>query len=207
MKIKLSIPYLFLIIAPILFGCQGGVKDGSNSLLSALSSGKKYDIDIMQSSITWKGSMLVGANSHTGYVYLSGGTLIVDDGDIVGGTATINMNTIEDEIHERNNGLIDHLRSADFFDVEKFPVSTFAFTKGSSANKVTGNLTIKGITHAVDFPVKTEEKDGIIKINGNLTIDRTKWGVVYKSGKFYDLLADQTMSDNIEFQIKIVTKK
>lgn len=199
--------YLFLIIAPMLFGCKEDVKNGSNSLLSSLSSGQKYDIDVKESSVIWKGSMLVGTNSHTGYVYLSGGTLIVDDGATVGGTATVNMNTIEDENHSRNNGLTDHLRSADFFDVEKFPVSTFAFTKSSSANKITGNLTIKGITHAVSFPAKMEEKDGIITATGKLVIDRTKWGVVYKSGKFYDLMADQTMSDDIEFQIKIVAKK
>nr|WP_322624817.1 YceI family protein [uncultured Flavobacterium sp.] len=207
MKIKSLITCLFLIIAPMLFGCKEGVKNGSNSFLSALSSGQKYDIDVNQSSITWRGSMLVGTNSHTGYVYFSGGTVVVNDGAIVGGTATVNMNTIEDESHERNNGLIDHLKAADFFDVEKFPVSTFAFTKGTSANKITGNLTIKGITHAVDFPTKMEEKDGIITATGKLIIDRTKWGVVYKSGKFYDLLADQTMSDDIEFQIKIVAKK
>ncbi|MNL63725.1 hypothetical protein D3C87_1878850 [compost metagenome] len=52
-----------------------------------------------------------------------------------------------------------------------------------------------------------EVKDGIVKVNGKLVIDRTKWNVRYKSGKFYDLLADQTISDSIEFTIKIVAKK
>jgi hypothetical protein len=44
-------------------------------------------------------------------------------------------------------------------------------------------------------------------MNSKLVIDRTKWGIRYKSGKFYDLLADQTMSDSIVFHIKIVAKK
>jgi hypothetical protein len=52
-----------------------------------------------------------------------------------------------------------------------------------------------------------EVKDGIVKANGKLAIDRTKWDVRYRSGKFYDNLADQTMSDSIEFQIKIVARK
>ena len=52
-----------------------------------------------------------------------------------------------------------------------------------------------------------EVKNGIVKANGKLVIDRTLWDVRYKSGKFYDNLADETMSDSIEFHIKIVAKK
>lgn len=207
MNYKSSIMYLFLIIAPSLFSCRDSAKGGNNVLAGVLSSEEKYTIDTKQSSVVWKGAMVIGNNSHSGYVHLSAGTLSVEDGHITGGTATVNMNTIEDENHARNNVLIEHLRSADFFDVEKFPVATFAFTKGASAKNITGNLTIKGITHAVNFPVKREQKNGVLTAEGKLVIDRTKWGVIYESGKFYDLLADQTMSDNIEFQIKIVAKE
>jgi hypothetical protein len=52
-----------------------------------------------------------------------------------------------------------------------------------------------------------EVKDGVIKADGRLVIDRTKWDVRYKSKKFYNLVADQIMSDSIEFNIKIVAKK
>ena len=48
--------------------------------------------------------------------------------------------------------------------------------------------------------------DGTIKVNAKLVIDRTKWDVRYKSAKFYDNLANQTISDSIEFHIKIVAK-
>lgn len=129
----------------------------------------------------------------------------------MGGTAEVDMNTIEDEKHSSDNGLINHLKDPHFFDVKKFPISTIVFTKVTSINtedkKVTGNLTIKGITHPITFSAKTEVKNGIVKLNSKLVIDRTKWGIRYKSGKFYDLLADQTMSDSIEFYIKIVAKK
>lgn len=112
---------------------------------------------------------------------------------------------------ENKNTPVNHLKSTDYFDVEKFPISTIEITRVASVSgetiKVTGNLTIKGITHPVTFPAKMEVKDGIVKANGKVIIDRTDWGIRYRSGKFYDILADQTVSDDIEFHMKIVAKK
>ena len=89
--------------------------------------------------------------------------------------------------------------------------SIIKITKVASINgenkKVTENLTIKGITHPVTFPAKIGFKGGIVTANGKMVIDRTKWDVRYNSGKFYDNLADKTISDSIEFNIKIVAKK
>ena len=72
---------------------------------------------------------------------------------------------------------------------------------------ITGNLTIKGITHPVTFPAKLEVKDEIVKMDGKLVIDRTLWDVRYNSGMFFDNLKDQAISDSIEFEIKIITKR
>jgi len=121
------------------------------------------------------------------------------------------MNTITDPVYGSDNNLIKHLKSPDFFDVEKFPIAAFAMTKVALANgeniNVTGNLTIKGITHEITFPAKMEVKGGIVNANGKLTIDRAKWDVRYGSGKFFDNLANDAISDDIEFNIKIVAKK
>ncbi|MCI9845044.1 YceI family protein [Flavobacterium pectinovorum] len=213
---KQSIKYLILIIAPFIFGCRGPVKEENKSNASAKSlspaiGNEKYTIDTKGSFVVWKGSNLIGSNSHTGYVYVSKGELIIENDQLMGGTAQVDMNTIEDEKHEKDNGLVEHLKDPDFFDVKKIPFSTIVLNKAVSINgeskEVSGNLTIKGITQPVTFPAKIEVKDGIVKINGRLVIDRTKWNVRYKSGKFYDLLADQTISDSIEFHIKIVAKK
>lgn len=212
MKNKTSIRYLVVIIAPFFFNCGGPAKgDKSNNASGSAVAGQKYSIDTKQSVVTWKGAMLIGANSHTGYVYISGGDLMIENGQLVGGTAEVDMNTIEDEAHGRDSGLIKHLKDPDFFDVEKFPVAEIAITGAETTKgidkKVTGNLTIKGITHPVTFPAKIDVKDGIATMNGRLAIDRTQWGVRYKSGKFYDLLADQTMSDSIEFNISVIAKE
>jgi len=217
MNNKLSITYSILIIAPLFFGCGGPVKEenknnASAGSLSLHAGNEKYVvIDTKESVVTWKGWNVFNPNSHTGYVYISKGELMIENGQLTGGTVEVDMNTIEDKNHGSDNNLINHLKDSDFFEVKKFPFSTIAITRVASINgdnkKVTGNLTIKGITHPVTFPAQMEVKDGIVKANGRLVIDRTLWDVRYKSGKFYDNLADETMSDSIEFHIKIVAKK
>jgi polyisoprenoid-binding protein YceI len=216
MNCKISLAYLILVIAPLFSACRGPqVKENENDAsasfvsLRPVENEKKYFIDKKESVITWKGSSLQG--SHTGYVSLSKGELVIEKGQLVGGAVEVDMNTIADELHNSNNNLINHLKDPDFFDVKKFPISTFGIIKiapsdGENIN-VTGNLTIKGITHAVTFPAKVDVKERTITANGKVTIDRTQWDVRYRSGKFYDNLADQTISDDIEFDMKIVAKK
>ncbi len=218
MKNKVSLLYAILIIASLFSACSGSkAKENETSAVAISESpgrvtGEKYVIDKKESVITYKGSMLLASKgSHMGYVYLSKGELMMDNGQLVGGTVEADMNTIADIDHGSDNELVRHFKSPDFFDVAKFPYSAFTITGVVSAADqmvtVTGNLTIKGITHAVTFPAKTEVKAGVVHANGKLTIDRTRWGVRYNSGKFFYNLADEVISDDIEFDIKIVAKK
>lgn len=213
MKNNLSISYLILITASLCFGCSKAIKQDNknNAPASVVTTGEKYNIDTAESVVTWKGAMLVGTNSHTGFVKIAEGVLLIDNNRLAGGAAIVDMNTIEDETHSSDNNLIRHLKDPDFFDVEKFPTSTIAITGVESVNdidkRVTGNLTIKGITHPVTFPAKVHVMNGIAKMDGKLGIDRTLWRIYYKSGKFYDLVADETMSDSITFNISVVAKK
>lgn len=136
---------------------------------------------------------------------------MIEKGKLVGGTVEIDMNTIEYADKANTNTPIKHLKSGDYFDVEKFPTSAFIITEVDSVIrdniKVTGNLTIKGVTNPVTFPATIEVKDGIAKAKGKLTFDRTEWGIRYRSGKFYDNLADQAVSDDVVLLIEIVAKK
>ncbi|MBA4851120.1 YceI family protein [Emticicia sp. BO119] len=215
MNNKQSVTYLILLNASLFFGCSGPAKErnATNAQASASSSlGEKYILDTKESVVTWEGFMVFDfAKEHKGYVYLSKGELMIEKKQLVGGTFEIDMNTIEYGDKTDKNTPIKHLKSADYFDVEKFPITIFAITKVDSiirdSIKVTGNLTIKGITNPVTFPARMDLKDGIAKADGKVTIDRTKWGIRYASGKFYDNLADQTVSDKIELQMKIVAKK
>jgi len=150
---------------------------------------------------------------HKGYVYVSKGELLIEKDSLVGGKAEIDMNSIEYGDKENKNTPVKHLKSPDYFDVEKFPISTFVITEVESVNvrsntiKITGNLTLKGITNPITIPAEIVVKDGIVKASGKVIIDRTQWGIRYRSGKFYDNLADNAVSDEIEIHMKIVAKK
>jgi polyisoprenoid-binding protein YceI len=213
MNNKLPISFVILIIALLVFGCNGPVTAVNNNKTSASSValGQKYSIDTRETVVTWKGSMVIAAaEEHKGYVYLSKGELMIEKNQLVGGTFEIDMNTIEYGDKENKNTPVNHLKSPDYFDVKKFPFATFVITRVTSSNdenmQVTGNLTIKGVTNEVSFPAKIDLKDGIVKANGELMIDRTDWGIRYRSGKFYDVVADQIVSDDVEFLMKIVAK-
>jgi polyisoprenoid-binding protein YceI len=214
MNDKLSISCPVLIIATLFFSCGGPVQEENKnnaptgSLSLHVGNEKYVPVDKKETVVAWRGSSVEGA--HTGYVYISKGELVIENGQLMGGTVEVDMSTIEGDDHRSDNNLIKHLKDPDFFDVKKFPFSTIAITRVESTTdenkKVTGNLTIKGITHPVTFPASMEVRDGIMKANGKLVIDRTKWEVRYNSGKFYDNLADKTISDSIEFHIRIVAK-
>ncbi|WP_374951891.1 YceI family protein [Mucilaginibacter sp.] len=213
MNNKLSITYILLIIVSLFFGCgrPAKQKNEKHELTSALARGQKYMIDTAESVITWKGSMLFDIDEeHVGYVYISKGELMIENARLTGGKAVIDMNSIAYKDKTSKNTPVKHLKSPDYFDVGKFPIATIVITGIESLRghtTVNGDLTIKGVTHPVTFPVKMGITNGVVNASGKLIIDRTKWGIRYRSGKFYDNLADQTVSDDIEFHMKIVAKK
>jgi polyisoprenoid-binding protein YceI len=95
---------------------------------------------------------------------------------------TIDAATINTDHEQRD----EHLRSADFLDVENHPSITFKSTKvekSGDAFMVTGGLTMRGVTKEVSFPftVSGPIKDPLgltrMGIEGSLTIDRRDWGL------------------------------
>jgi polyisoprenoid-binding protein YceI len=215
-NIKIRLSCLILIITPLFFTCRGPEikeikNDVSANVVSSKPIGEKYVIDKKESVVMWKASMQFQVGGHTGYVDIAKGELMINNDQLVGGTVEMDMNTIADEKHGRDNNLVNHLKDTDFFDVKTFPNAAFVITKiepGNSGNiKVSGLLTIKGIIQLIDFPARVEVKDGVVYADGTVTIDRTRWDVRYKSGKFYGTLADDTISDDVEFEVKIVAKK
>ena len=187
---------------------------------------KKYRIDTKQSVVVWKssmvlgvweGTMLLGDGSSTGDVDILKGELLIENSHLVGGAVEVDMNTIEQKFDDPG----PHNKSPEILDVKKFPVSTFDITKVETWNegnvkaagkniKVTGNLTIEGITKAVTFPAKMDfldRMDGTVVVNGTLIIDRTDWGINYLSEKLFDKTGDGTISDDVKLFMKIVAKK
>jgi polyisoprenoid-binding protein YceI len=151
------------------------------------------------------------AEKHVGTVSISNAELWVLNNQLEGGNFLIDMNSMEYGDKKDKNTPIKHLKSADYFDVKRFPFASIEITKVDSLTdktvQITGYLTIKTVSHLVSFPASISIQNGTLNASAMLTIDRTVWGITYRSQKIYDQIADQTVSDEIEFVLKIVAKQ
>ncbi|MEL6846087.1 MAG: YceI family protein, partial [Bacteroidota bacterium] len=123
------------------------------------------NVDTEASQITWKGYKVTG--SHEGTINVENGELAFDEGVLTGGSFDINMGSIT--VTDLQGGMAQklegHLKSPDFFGVEKFPTATFNITKVVSrgtagAYRITGDLKIKETTKTIRFNANVEEKEG-----------------------------------------------
>lgn len=167
-----------------------------------------YRIDPKTSTIKWTGSKITG-KSHNGEVKLLEGGLQFNNGQITNGKFAIDMTTIdvqdlEGSMKEKLEG---HLKSEDFFGVEKFKTANLAIVS-VDGDKVTANLTIKGITNPVTFPVKVVfESDGSLTASADIEVDRSKFDVRYGSDSFFDNLGDKAIDNIIKFSITLKGSK
>ena len=96
-----------------------------------------------------------------------------------------------------------HLKSDDFFSVEKNPTSKLVFTvteaKGKNAYNATGELTIKGITKPISFDISVYGS----KASVSLKIDRTDYDIKYKSGTFIENLGDKVIYDDFDLVVDL----
>ena len=183
----------------------------STAFLFSGAGAKDAKVDVTASKVEWIGKKVTG--QHNGTINLTGGRLEMDDnGNLTGGLFTVDMTTIacSDLSGGAQGKLEGHLKSDDFFGVEKYPTSTFVITKavpqGPGKYKVVGNVTIKGTTEEIQFPVSVETKDGKTTATADITIDRSKFDIRYGSGSFFDNLGDKTIYDNFDLSVSIVTK-
>ncbi|GEO10504.1 YceI family protein [Segetibacter aerophilus] len=148
-----------------------------------------YKVNTSSSVAEWKGS--APDHFHVGSFKIEGSLLTRSDGDIQAGTFVIPISSIDnfDLPAEVKPQLLNHLKSADFFNIALHPNAEFRIEKvetldGSvkgavaGANKlVTGNLSLVGQTHPITFPAKIAYKGDSLQVEATLKIDRTKWGM------------------------------
>lgn len=180
--------------------------------------GVAFKLDGETSKVYWKGAKPGG--KHKGTVVVSDGTLQESDGNLTGGSFTIDMKSIDntDLEGEMKGKLEGHLKSADFFDVDKFPTASFEITnvekirteanRSQPNQKITGNFTMKGKTNSISFDARVIVQGDMMKAKTEkFTIDRTQWDVKYGSGKFFDNLADNVINDEIGLEINLIAKR
>ena len=173
-----------------------------------------YEANVKSSKVTWLGKKI--AYSHSGTVELASGNLKFDGKGLAGGTFEMDMTTIKNvDITDakKNAKLVGHLKSDDFFSVEKHPRASFKITsvkkekKGGNNYKISGDLTIKGITHPLSFPAKIEGNGDTVNANAKIVFDRAKYNVKFQSGSFFENLGDKAIYDDIEMEVALVANK
>ena len=164
------------------------------------------------SKVTWEATKITKA-SHTGEVNVKSGKLMATGDKLMGGEFEIDMTTLRDnDLTDpgMKKKLEDHLRSEDFFSIEKFPTSKFVITKveeKEGKSQVTGDLTIKGTTAPVTFPADVKITPTTIEAKGRVAVDRTKYNVRYNSAKFFSNLGDKVINDEFIVDVDIKAQK
>lgn len=169
--------------------------------------------NIVNSEIRWKAYKTLKAESlsHFGTVKLKSGNLVFSNGEVSGGSFVIDMNTMDAEDLNGDTKLKkmfeNHLKSDDFFDVTKFPVSTFNIKsvkklKSNSYNyQIHGVLMIKGISKNISFPVKVSESNGLFTLSSaKFTFNRKDFGLKY------NIFEDMLISNEVEMNVNVAVK-
>jgi len=182
--------------------------------VSDSATGEAFMVDTTASKIEWVATKVSGY--HTGSVHIKNGELQVHNGNITAGNFAMDMNSIvvsgpKGSDPAGNAKLLGHLKSPDFFEVDKNPEATFVITDvqpfagnvpdttdprqeeineykvSNPTHTVSGNLTIKGVSKNIQFPARITVTGNSAEALAKFNIDRTQWNIVYP-GKPDDLI-------------------
>ena len=178
----------------------------SNSIFSQTLT---QSINITKSNVKWYGDEITGKQHYGSLKFKEGNLILTGTGKIsdkiISGSFIVDMTSlnVEDLTGRAKNSLEGHLKSDDFFSVNKF---NFAYLKILKSNDpvngvqtINGDLTIKGISHPVTFTMELNGK----KAKSNLIFDRTKYDVKFRSGNFFQNLGDKLIYDDIKLEVNL----
>jgi polyisoprenoid-binding protein YceI len=160
-----------------------------------------YTIDANASQLTWTGYAEVGSWAPSGTLQLAKGQITRTANQISSATMTLDMTTIRHE----NGQLQTHLRDEAFFDATRFPTATFVL-RALTGTTATGQLTLKGVTKPVSFPVVVSQEGNGLRIKGRAVIDRTQFGIRYNSTSFFSGLGDQAIKNEFALMFDVIAK-
>ncbi|WKN41570.1 YceI family protein [Tunicatimonas pelagia] len=182
------ISILSLFLGALLFSCQqkpGGTEaevSEAQEVEEVSSAATDYSVNTDQSQVDWVGFKPTGR--HNGTIGIEDGAISVLNGDVVGGSFTLNMNDInvEDLEGEYKDKLTNHLKSGDFFSVEEYPTATFEIT---GVESYSGEMAANDGDDKMKLVVNEEEVDEYSladpthSITGNLTMRGTSLSVTF----------------------------
>jgi polyisoprenoid-binding protein YceI len=173
-----------------------------------------FQVNPADSVVRWTGRNLF--NHHSGTLRLASGNFEFDQGRLVGGRVVLDMTTMacEDITDPATNAvLIRHLRDADFFLVDKFPATELVVraaesiagsTEGTPNWQVRADLTLRGVTRSLEFPVLLAAASADrLTAQAQLDLDRTAFGSIYGSGRFFRFLGQHVVNDHVHLHVKL----
>ena len=159
-----------------------------------------FKVNPETSQVQWLAKKVGG--QHDGLVSISSGVVELDEyGIVTNASISIDMTsiTVEDLSGGAKEALTKHLKDADFFDTETYQEATFVVeSPGSKKGKASGQLTIRDISKPYTLDYKLVEG----QLQGTLVVDRTDFGVMYKSKSILDAKA---VADGFIFDEFIIT--
>ena len=165
-----------------------GIESNSQTLLK---------INTEKSTLKWIGEKIT-TSQHSGSLNFKSGEMTIKDGLVVSGNFIVDMTSIsvEDISGSGNKRLEGHLKSDDFFSVDKHDKALLSIKGSKKTDKgflVDANLTIKDLTHPIQFNMVSIEGG----YNADLVFDRSKYNVRFRSGSFFENLGDKLIIDDI----------
>lgn len=144
-----------------------------------------------QSNFIWTGGLKFGTTNHNGNLKMKSGNITLENNKI-SGEVVIDMLSLSNNDMPSGPGerLVGHLRSPDFFNVERFPIAKLNIQKSRIVEKlgdgsykmiIDGLMTIKGQTNPISFEAKVNLDAEIKTAEGKLVFNRNDFNIQYRS--------------------------
>ncbi len=187
-----------------------------NILLADAKAQQSYDIIYKDTYVTWRGEMLLGLKKHEGTIQSSGGKLEVRGNQITKGEFIMDMNSfkctdIEDP--ESNRRFVEHLKSDDFLNVEKFSLATFKiknYVQNGDVIHVEGILNLRGYSRLIRFVATSHmENDEFRLVSDEFFIDRSRFAVSYniEGTSIGESAKSRIIKNNVALRIHLRARK
>lgn len=168
--------------------------------VAAPAGGESLTVTAAESRVGFIGAKVTA--QHEGSFKEVAGTILLVDADPVKSRVDMTVQTGSVELEPKK--LENHLRSPDFFDVEKYPTARFVSTeikKDGAGYVVTGNLELHGVTRSVTFPASIDITPTAVAVQAEFGVNRKDFGIVYPGA------ADDLIKDNVLLQIKLTAPR
>jgi polyisoprenoid-binding protein YceI len=156
-------------------------------------------IDAAASSVGFTGAKVTG--QHNGSFPTFTGTIDLDPAQVERSRVAVDIDTTS--VTTDTPRLTTHLKSADFFDVERFPRATFtstAITPGGAngaTHTITGNLALHGVTRSISFPATVAVSPSEVTATAEFVINRREYGIVYAG------MPDNLIRDDVAMHLRL----